>query len=126
MHAVDRGFLLGSIISVIGFVALGFGYLVFDRAYIINQGVERGLFKDADFQKQLGVPAKDIGKLEARIKELKGLATPDAAIEAEKIQDEIDTYRKMVVRDWKDEIHRDTQKYKDILADDAVLKKSRD
>ncbi|MEA2632256.1 MAG: K(+)-stimulated pyrophosphate-energized sodium pump [Chloroflexota bacterium] len=34
LHSVHRGFILGSIISVIGFFLLGFGYLHFDDSYI--------------------------------------------------------------------------------------------
>jgi len=33
LHSVHRGFLIGSVISIIGFVALGFGYLRFDSSY---------------------------------------------------------------------------------------------
>ena len=33
LHSVHHGFVLGSIISVVGFVLLGFGYLHFDKAY---------------------------------------------------------------------------------------------
>ena len=34
LHSVHRGFLIGSLISVVGFFALGFGYLHFDDKYI--------------------------------------------------------------------------------------------
>src|SRR5207249_288275 len=34
LHSVHRGFLIGSIISVVGFVLLGLGYLHFDDQYI--------------------------------------------------------------------------------------------
>jgi K(+)-stimulated pyrophosphate-energized sodium pump len=33
LHSVHHGFILGSIISVVGFVLLGFGYLSFDKNY---------------------------------------------------------------------------------------------
>src|SRR5262249_49274120 len=33
LHSVHHGFVLGSIISVVGFVLLGFGYLHFERNY---------------------------------------------------------------------------------------------
>jgi len=36
LHAVHRGFLIGSIISVVGFVALGLGYLKFDANYLLQ------------------------------------------------------------------------------------------
>ncbi len=34
MKSVNRGFIIGSIISVIGFIALGWVYLHFDNAYL--------------------------------------------------------------------------------------------
>jgi K(+)-stimulated pyrophosphate-energized sodium pump len=33
LHSVHRGFLIGSVISIVGFVALGLGYLRFDASY---------------------------------------------------------------------------------------------
>ena len=36
LHSVHRGFLIGSIISVVGFMLLGLAYLHFDDAYIRN------------------------------------------------------------------------------------------
>jgi K(+)-stimulated pyrophosphate-energized sodium pump len=34
MKSVNRGFVIGSILSIVGFIALGFGYLRFDEAYL--------------------------------------------------------------------------------------------
>src|SRR5271156_6842725 len=34
MQSVNRGFVLGSILSVVGFIALGFFYLRFDETYL--------------------------------------------------------------------------------------------
>ncbi|HEY1785932.1 MAG TPA: sodium-translocating pyrophosphatase, partial [Pirellulales bacterium] len=34
MKSVNRGFVIGSILSIVGFFALGFGYLRFDQAYL--------------------------------------------------------------------------------------------
>jgi Na+/H+-translocating membrane pyrophosphatase len=49
MRAVNKGFWLGSLISVVGFLLLGAVYLHFDAHYIVNQGVERGLFREPTF-----------------------------------------------------------------------------
>ena len=40
LHSVHRGFILGSIISVVGFFLLGLGYLHFDDN--VHQGVSPG------------------------------------------------------------------------------------
>src|SRR4051794_6610921 len=42
LHSVHRGFWIGSMISVIGFFVLGFGYLKFDAAYLQNNPVAVG------------------------------------------------------------------------------------
>ncbi len=53
MRAVNRGFWLGSAISIAGFMLLGLGYLRFDPAYIANQAIERGLWKETALQERL-------------------------------------------------------------------------
>jgi K(+)-stimulated pyrophosphate-energized sodium pump len=64
MRAVNRGFWIGSVISVIGFIALGFFYLRFSDEYIVNQAVGRGLAKEDVFSQALGLPTKaDIQQL---------------------------------------------------------------
>jgi K(+)-stimulated pyrophosphate-energized sodium pump len=46
LKSVHRGFWIGSIISIVGFVALGFGYLYFDAAYFAtNPTAIAGFFK---------------------------------------------------------------------------------
>ena len=46
LKSVHRGFWIGSIISIVGFVALGFGYLYFDAAYLVgNPTAVAGFFK---------------------------------------------------------------------------------
>jgi Na+/H+-translocating membrane pyrophosphatase len=49
MRAVNKGFWLGSAISVGGFILLGLIYLHFSPTYIVNQAVERGLFRETAF-----------------------------------------------------------------------------
>jgi K(+)-stimulated pyrophosphate-energized sodium pump len=53
MRAVNRGFWLGSLISIAGFMLLGLAYLRFSEAYIVNQAMERGLWKEAVLQTEL-------------------------------------------------------------------------
>jgi K(+)-stimulated pyrophosphate-energized sodium pump len=48
LHSVHRGFWIGSIISVIGFFVLGFGYLKFDATYLANNPVARAGFPGGD------------------------------------------------------------------------------
>ena len=55
MGAVTKGFWLGAAISVLLIVTIGFFYLDFSADYIVNQGVERGVYQEAAFRQQLGV-----------------------------------------------------------------------
>jgi len=126
MHAVERGFAIGSVISVIGFLALGFLYLSFDKAYIINQGVERGLYKDAAFQKDLHVRDLDVKAIEAEVTALRKKENPtDEDNKARQAKErEIDKYHREVVAAWKTQIAGDTALYKQIIGDDTVLKRA--
>ena len=48
LKSVHRGFWIGSIISIIGFVALGFGYLYFDAAYLAGNPTALAGFPNGD------------------------------------------------------------------------------
>ncbi|MBV8677464.1 MAG: sodium/proton-translocating pyrophosphatase [Planctomycetaceae bacterium] len=51
LHSVHHGFVLGSIISVVGFMLLGLGYLHFDDNYVRNYPVALGGFRlSPDFE----------------------------------------------------------------------------
>jgi K(+)-stimulated pyrophosphate-energized sodium pump len=71
MRAVNKGFWLGSAISVGGFMVLGLVYLWFSPWYIVNQAVGRGLFRETAFQDRLQLPAQDFTAVDARIADLR-------------------------------------------------------
>src|SRR5262245_53695367 len=51
LHSVHHGFVLGSIISVVGFMVLGLGYLHFDDHYVRNYPVALGGYQlTTDFE----------------------------------------------------------------------------
>jgi K(+)-stimulated pyrophosphate-energized sodium pump len=67
LKSVHRGFWIGSIISIVGFVALGFGYLYFDTAYFVsNPTAVAGFFKtdgtaiSLPFIANFGIPNLDL------------------------------------------------------------------
>jgi K(+)-stimulated pyrophosphate-energized sodium pump len=101
MRAVNKGFWLGSIISVVGFMALGVVYLWFTDWYIVNQAVGRGLYREAAFQDRLGLETKDFDALEKTIEEAEKEKTAAGDNKAEKARNDIDLYRDDVVRKWK-------------------------
>jgi len=71
MRAVNKGFWLGSAISVAGFMILGLVYLIFTNQYIVNQAVGRGLFREQSFQAALGLPVEDFRAVDKRMAELR-------------------------------------------------------
>jgi K(+)-stimulated pyrophosphate-energized sodium pump len=101
MRAVNKGFWLGSIISVAGFMALGLVYLWFTDWYVVNQAVGRGLYRETAFQEALGLEPKNIDALENIITEAKLENTSQSEQKAELAQKEIDQYRDKVVKSWK-------------------------
>jgi K(+)-stimulated pyrophosphate-energized sodium pump len=65
LHSVHRGFWIGSIISVVGFFALGFGYLYFDPAYFAMNPMAKAGFPGGDPSKlaflfNFGIPGLDM------------------------------------------------------------------
>src|SRR5436190_7002205 len=48
MSSVNRGFVIGSLISVVGFFVLGFGYLRFDATYLQNNPVAMAGFPEGN------------------------------------------------------------------------------
>jgi K(+)-stimulated pyrophosphate-energized sodium pump len=101
MRAVNKGFWLGSAISVAGFMALGVVYLWFTDWYIVNQAVARGLYRETAFQEALELPPKDIDALEKTIADATLLNTPEANQKAAEAQKVIDEYRATAVKSWK-------------------------
>jgi K(+)-stimulated pyrophosphate-energized sodium pump len=96
MRAVNRGFWLGSIISVIGFLVLGFVYLRFDKQYVVNLAVERGLDQFSVFDRELGVETPE--EMKARhVKETR----PYDAVGGAKRMKELEEYQNKVVNTWK-------------------------
>ena len=96
MRAVNRGFWLGSIISVIGFLILGFFYLRFEKEYVVNLAVERGLYQNSAFDKALGVESPE----EMKTRHAKETVPYDTVGGAKRLK-ELEEYQAKVVNTWK-------------------------
>jgi Na+/H+-translocating membrane pyrophosphatase len=80
MGAVNKGFRLGSIISIAGFMLLGLVYLRFDEQYIVNQSVARGLYRESNF---VAAVNKHLDKdKQVNFAKLAGATLADSKIEA--------------------------------------------
>jgi K(+)-stimulated pyrophosphate-energized sodium pump len=100
MRAVNRGFWLGSAISIGGFMLLGLVYLRFSEAYIVNQAIERGLYRSATLEKALGASTTP-EKLRVEIAEAKKLKTKDGDEEAKKLEEKLKKYPEDLKEKWK-------------------------
>jgi K(+)-stimulated pyrophosphate-energized sodium pump len=65
LKSVHRGFWIGSMISIVGFVALGFGYLYFDAAYLAGNPMAYAGFPDGkpellSWIANFGIPGLDM------------------------------------------------------------------
>ncbi len=99
MASINRGFWRSGLISVLGFMALGVAFLRFDPEYVIAVGIDRGLYKNVEFQGKLGLDRLDAAKLEAEMKQerkAKGIGSPRAL----QIEKDLETYRRRAVTAW--------------------------
>src|SRR5208283_1388434 len=108
MRAVNHGFWLGSAISVGGFVLLGLVYLWFSPWYVVNHAVERGLYKETEFQTAIKVDPMDVNAeekilagLTAKLPTAKEDEKPKIAAQIKETEKTIDDYRQKVVGKWK-------------------------
>ena len=46
MHSINHGFWRSAAISTVGFLALGAIYLHFDAAYIVERGIDKGMYQE--------------------------------------------------------------------------------
>ena len=65
LRSVHRGFWIGSIISIVGFVGLGFGYLYFDASYLAGNPMSAAGFPNGDptqlgWIANFGIPGLDM------------------------------------------------------------------
>jgi K(+)-stimulated pyrophosphate-energized sodium pump len=114
MRAVNRGFWLGSAISVVGFVTLGYFYLNFTNEYIINQAVERGLYQNEDFTKALGFP-RTWKQLDEQGKAGGGMAAGLATAERDRMPGE-------AAKRWKELTTSDPEKARSIAENEDIIK----
>lgn len=106
MASINRGFWRSAVISTIGFMLFGLIYLRFDAAYIVERGIDRGMYQELYDNPDLGaeLALADPGKKVAeRVKELRDLRSGPArnapgtlALEAE-----VDRYRDTALAAWR-------------------------
>ncbi len=100
MRSINNGFWRSALISIAGFMLIGLAYLQFSPAYIVGVAIDRGMYKDAGFQKLLPLPGYDAVAAEARMKALRktdGLASKPA----EELERTLEQFRRGVLAEWR-------------------------
>ncbi|MDY3551037.1 sodium/proton-translocating pyrophosphatase [Gemmata sp. JC717] len=107
MGAINRGFWRSAVISTLGFMLFGLIYLRFDAAYIVERGIDRGmyqeLFDNTDLRAELGLTHAGPRTVASEVKELRDLrsgaernAPKTVALEAE-----VDRHRTDALAAWR-------------------------
>ena len=106
MQSINSGFWRGAVISIVGFMALGFVYLTFDAAYIVERGIDKGMYQELYDEPVLrdavGLPASP-AKLTEQAKELRELRNgPERnGAKAVKLEETLDKYRADALAAWR-------------------------
>ncbi|MCE9566187.1 MAG: sodium/proton-translocating pyrophosphatase [Planctomycetes bacterium] len=105
MHSINRGFWRSAAISTVGFLALGAIYLQFDAAYIVERGIEKGLYQELydnpSLRDELGLKpvagsvAKDVAKL--REKRSGSERNSETTL---KLEEQVDVLRVAAITAW--------------------------
>jgi len=98
MKSINRGFWRSAVISVIGFTAVGYVYLRFEPEYVVTVAIDRGMYKDAEFQSRMGLPAFDAKAAEDGLREARRNGD---AVGVEKFDGRLQDYRHAAGTAWK-------------------------
>ncbi len=106
MKSINRGFWRSAAISTVGFLALGAIYLQFDEAYIVERGIDKGMYEELysteSLRTALGLelPAEtDVAAVVARLRELRN--GPERNFEnTRKLEKKVDEWRIAALASW--------------------------
>jgi K(+)-stimulated pyrophosphate-energized sodium pump len=117
MHSINRGFWRSALLSTIGFMLFGVIYLRFDAAYIVERGIDKGMYQElydkdnAALLADMNAALPDDKKLQPvegktvaeRVKELRDLRNgPERNSEkTRKLEEEVDHYRAAALAAWR-------------------------
>jgi K(+)-stimulated pyrophosphate-energized sodium pump len=106
MGSINMGFWRSAAISTVGFLGLGYIYLQFDSAYIVERGIDKGMYQElydnANLRQELGLA--DLHKSVAQqVETLRVLRNgPDrVAPNTLKLEEEVDQWRANALVAWR-------------------------
>jgi K(+)-stimulated pyrophosphate-energized sodium pump len=106
MHSINRGFWRSAVLSTIGFMLFGLIYLRFDAAYIVERGIDKGLYQelyDADaLRTAVGLDPAPF-RVTDKVKELRELRQgPERkAPKTLELEKQVDEYRARALAHWR-------------------------
>jgi len=106
MKSINQGFWRSAAISTVGFLALGAIYLQFDAAYIVERGIEKGLYQELydteSLRTELGLAANatNVSKEVAKLREKRN--GPERNHEStHKLEEKVDGLRVAATTAWR-------------------------
>jgi hypothetical protein len=108
MHSINRGFWRSAALSTIGFMLFGAIYLRFDDAYIVERGIDKGMFQELydneAVRKELNLSYSEKDKkMAVLVKDLRDLRSGKErnAESTQKMEAEVEQYRAAALAAWR-------------------------
>ncbi|MFM8272930.1 MAG: sodium/proton-translocating pyrophosphatase [Gemmata sp.] len=106
MRSINNGFYRSAAISVAGFMLLGAIYLRFDAAYIVERGIDKGMYQELydnpELRKELGLAHTGAHTVADQVKELRDLRAGPArnAEPTRTLEEQVEKYRAAALDTW--------------------------
>jgi K(+)-stimulated pyrophosphate-energized sodium pump len=106
MASINMGFWRSAAISTVGFLGLGYVYLQFDSAYIVERGIDKGMYQElydnADLRTELGLPdpGAEVAKEVERLRALRN-GPERVAEQTLKLEEKVDRWRAEALAAWR-------------------------
>jgi K(+)-stimulated pyrophosphate-energized sodium pump len=101
MRSINNGFWRSALISIAGFMAIGAVYLRFDAPYIVGVAIDRGMYKEPEFQALIGAKPYDARKVEAEMKAARK-AEGMGSKKADELERQLEQYHREVLAKWRE------------------------
>ena len=107
MRSINMGFWRSALISTVGFMLLGAIYLRFDAAYIVERGIDKGMYQELydnkDLRAELGLTHSGQETIADEVKELRDLRNGPRrnAPDTVKLEEEVEKHRADALAAWR-------------------------
>lgn len=105
MNSINNGFYRSALISVVGFMLFGAVYLRFDAAYIVERGIDKGMYKELHDEPALRAAVgldeqiPSVGDQVKKLRELRSGPERNSA-DAAKLEAQVDERRTAALNAW--------------------------